>query len=99
MRLNGAAMPPMDMARLVAGAGLSAAEEEALGALTERKKSLVESGTAEAPDPLLDALIAGEVAAVEEWLRENRRVMAAPAQWDAADELHRRFTVGSGCDR
>lgn len=92
MRLNRAAMPPMHMEALVAGSGLSDAERAALDDLTRRKMALKESGTSAPPDPILDTLIAHEVAQTEAWLAEHSRGHPTPAHWAKADDLHRIFT-------
>ena len=92
MRLKDAAMPPMDMAALMSGAGLEARAEDALLALIERKKALDESGVAGAPDPVLEALLAEEVALTETWLKDNRRMPPGDEAWQAADGLHRKFS-------
>jgi predicted nucleotidyltransferase len=93
MRLNAAAMPPMHMDALVDAADLSRAEMQALATLTKRKKRLAETGADGAADPLLDALIAGEKEQAETWLKSNGRHLPTAAHWDAADALHRAWTL------
>ncbi len=96
MRLADRAMPPMDMAALVAGADLSPAEAQALATLTERKKALTEAGEAGPPDPVLEALITAEVADAETYLADHRRDQPRAKLWSEADALHRRYTRLAG---
>ena len=91
MRLHDAAMAPMDMASLMAGADLSGAQADAIAALIARKKLLVERAETEAPDPLLFQLIRDEQARAEEWLSGPAEKAPQADLWDKAEALNRRF--------
>jgi predicted nucleotidyltransferase len=93
MRLQDAAMPPMDMARLMAGCDLPAEVSAAILALIAEKKQVLERAQGTQPDAVLTSLIADEAALAEAWLatapkRENK------ALWDTANTLHQRLSLG-----
>lgn len=92
MRLNEAAMPPMDMARLSAGCHLDAETDVAIDALIAEKMAAPESATSHDPDPRLTDLIAAETDAAEGWLRTAARVRD-PALWAEANAIHKDLTL------
>ena len=92
MRMNDAAMPPMDMARLRAGCALAPDIETAVDRLIEEKKAVLESALGHDPDPVLSALIASETAAAEAWLKDAKSGQNT-ALWAEADALHQDLTL------
>lgn len=87
MRLHESAMPPMDMAALRAACDLDAGIASALDELTELKMAAQERASMVAGMPVLDSLIAEEVAIAEDWVSTAPRP-AASDHWDAASALH-----------
>lgn len=94
MRVNDAAMAPMDMAALMDGADLAPADVTAIKALIARKKQLVERAETQAPDPRLFALIRAEQSLAADWLAGPSDSMDRSGLWDAAEALNRRFVKG-----
>ncbi len=92
MRLNEAAMPPMDTARLRAGCALDADTEAAIDGLIAEKMAAAESAAGHTPDPRLSDLIALESATAEDWLKIAESPKN-PALWDEASQLHRDLTL------
>ncbi|MEO0390965.1 MAG: nucleotidyltransferase domain-containing protein [Pseudomonadota bacterium] len=91
MRLSGAAMPPMDMAQLMVGAHLSAAQTDALRDLTARKMKVRERAETFVAEPVLDALVAEEVSAAEAWLPTAQKAQHEMAQ--EANQLHQELSL------
>ncbi|MEL6466360.1 MAG: nucleotidyltransferase domain-containing protein [Pseudomonadota bacterium] len=93
MRLNDAAMPPMDMPELRAGCDLDALTSEALKTLTAKKMVVQERAEVMVAEPILDALVADEVASAERWLAESGRTDPRDL-WGEANALHQKFSLG-----
>lgn len=91
MRLADKPMPPMDMAALRATCDLSPAESAALDRLTEQKMALSERGETGASDPLLNALVADELAAADTYLSGAKRDKPL-GLWSRASDLHLRLS-------
>ncbi len=87
LRLNTSAMPPMDLARLRAGAGLDKSTEDAIDALLVQKLAAKEKATIEGVDPLLEELVDSEWRAAEDWVSEAPRDDTR-ALWEEASRLH-----------
>lgn len=88
MRLNQAAMPPMDMAQLRLGCDLSDEVAEALDWLTARKMAVQERAESAVSEPVLDALVAEETEHTSAWLGTTSSA-GKSAFWDEANRLHR----------
>jgi len=87
MRLNDAAMPPMNMMRLRAGCDLSSETIAALDHLTNLKMRSRERAETHVADPLLDDLVAQEVALAQAWLGNSDKP-SVQNLWDDANALH-----------
>ncbi|MGP6088743.1 nucleotidyltransferase domain-containing protein [Antarctobacter jejuensis] len=92
IRLNAAAMPPMDMARLRAGCDLDAETEAAIDRLIVQKMAASESAAGHTPDPHLTDLIDAESEATDVWLKSAVSPKNAALR-DEANELHRDLTL------
>ncbi len=93
MRLNNVAMPPMDMPKLRAGCELDAPTSEALTTLTAQKMAVQERAETTVTQPVLDALVAEEVASAESWLAATGRTDPRDL-WREANTLHQEFSLG-----
>ena len=91
MRLHDAAMPPMNLWDLMAGAQIPASVEGWLRQLVARKLEVGEMGFAEATDPAVDALISGELQAARDWLAAPH-LPDHPDHWAEANRLHMDLT-------
>lgn len=87
MRLHDSAMPPMNMHALRQGCDLSALVSEQLDALTAQKRESLEAASVLITVPLLDELIATELSASEDWLKDAPKAPLHDA-WDVANNLH-----------
>lgn len=92
VRMNGAAMPPVDVTLLADGSDLSAEAEESLAFLLAQKMTSEEYGLVTDPLPALDALLAEELDLAERWIRQTRPTPRADLI-DAASELHMAFSM------
>jgi len=95
MRVNDAAMAPMDMAGLMAGADLSDEQVGAIEALIARKKQLVERAETEAPDPILFDLIRNEQDRADSWLAGPEAQSTRDGLWEGAEDLNRHFIMAA----
>ena len=87
MRLRDRPMPPMDMTALRAASDLDPVISDALDDLTERKMVAKERAAMANTVPVLDALIASEIARAEAWVAETPR-SARDDLWSQANALH-----------
>jgi predicted nucleotidyltransferase len=91
IRVNSAAMPPMDMAQLRQGCALPRDVSDALDTLTARKMAARERAEVTVAEPVLDGLVAHEVAAAEDWLKTAPKADTARF-WTEANALHRELS-------
>ncbi len=93
MRLQDQPMPPMDMAALRAGSALPDETSHALDTLTQQKMAARERAEVTVSEPLLDALVADEVAQARAWLAETPKT-GRTEFWAEANALHQRLSEG-----
>ncbi|EKE43803.1 hypothetical protein OCGS_2137 [Oceaniovalibus guishaninsula JLT2003] len=91
MRLNGGAVPPMDMAALREGCDLPPRTAALLDDLTERKRAVREKASAGPVDRALLDLVGTEMGAARAWLAAAGPDRPDPALWAEADTLYRRL--------
>lgn len=94
MRLNDSAVPPMDMASLMAGSEVPGPVEAFIAELIDTKRTAGEMGTAATSHGDTDQLIAAELAEAEAWLKTVPK--AEKHGFDAANRLHRQYTCLAG---
>ncbi|KAJ57368.1 hypothetical protein ACMU_02375 [Actibacterium mucosum KCTC 23349] len=96
MRLNDAAMPPMNLYGLVDGCALGAEQTEALDRLVVQKKKVGERATAAQSVPVLDQLVASELQLAEAWLKAHSGARSTDQLWNRAHDIHAQLSRQAG---